>query len=55
MFIKQFDYGIIIAQICVDDIVFGSTSDSKVQKFVNQMKQEFEMSTVGELPFFLGL
>ena len=38
-----------------DDIVFGSTSPSKVQEFVNQMKEEFEMSIVGELNFFLGL
>ena len=30
LFIRDFDIGIIIAQIYVDDIVFGSTSHSKV-------------------------
>ena len=32
---KHFDTGVIIAQIYVDDILFGSTSSSKVQEFVN--------------------
>ena len=45
----------IIAQIYVDDIVFGSTSKSMLDVFVNQMKNEFEMSMVGELTYFLGL
>ena len=36
-------------------LFFGSTSPSKVQEFVNHMRQEFEMSMVGELNFFLGL
>ena len=55
LFIRYFDTSIIIAQIYVDDIVFGSTSPSIVQEFVNQMREEFEMSMVGELNFFLGL
>ena len=45
----------IIAQIYVDDIVFGSTSMSMLDIFVNQMKNEFEISMVGELTYFLGL
>ena len=55
LFIRHFDSSITIAQIYVDGIVFSSTSPSKVQEFVNQMWQEFEMSMVGELTFFLGL
>ena len=55
LFIMHFNNGIIITQIYVDDIVFGSTSPSKVQEFVYQMRDEFEMSMVGELNFFLGL
>ena len=55
LFIRHFDTGIILAQIYVDDIVFGSTSPSKVQRFVNQMREELEMSMAGELNFFLGL
>ena len=44
-----------IAQIYVDDIVFGGMSDQMVQHFVLQMQSEFEMSLVGELSYFLGL
>ena len=55
LFIMHFDTGVIITQINVDDIVFSSTSPSKVQEFAIQMKEEFEMIMVGELNFFLGL
>ncbi|XP_057432556.1 uncharacterized mitochondrial protein AtMg00810-like [Lotus japonicus] len=44
-----------IAQIYVDDIVFGGMSDHMVEHFVHHMKSEFEMSLVGELNYFLGL
>ena len=54
MFIKQIDSDIDVAQIYVDDIVFGSTSHNCMQEFVNQMKQEFEISIVSELTYFLG-
>ena len=44
-----------IAQIYVDDIVFGGMSNKMVQHFLHQMQPEFEMSLVGELTYFLGL
>ncbi|PNX62061.1 putative gag-pol polyprotein, partial [Trifolium pratense] len=46
---------LMVAQIYVDDIVFGGMSNQMVQHFVQQMYSEFEMSLVGELTFFLGL
>ena len=55
LFIMHFHTSVIIAQIYVDDIVFRSTSPSKVHEFFNQMKDEFEMRMVGDLNFFLGL
>ena len=55
LFIKSFKSSIIITQIYVDDIVFGFTSQVKLNKFVDQMKKEFEMNMVGELNYFLGL
>ena len=39
----------------MDDIVFGSTIDHLAHEFSEEMKQEFEMSMVGELNYFLGL
>ena len=55
LFIKRFKSKIVIGQIYVDDIVFGLTSQSKLNEFVNQMKNEFKMSIVGELTYFLSL
>ena len=55
LFIKSFKSGITIAQIYVDDIVFASTDNKKLTEFVEQMKNEFEISMVGELNYFLGL
>ena len=53
--LKKTNDTILIAQIYVDDIVFGSTCNDFREKFANLMKSEFEMSMVGELNFLLGL
>jgi hypothetical protein len=45
----------LIAQIYVDDIIFGATLDSKAHDFFEEMKQEFDMSMIGELTYFMGL
>ena len=45
----------VVAQIYVDDIVFGATNDSLAQSFTDKMNKIFEMSMVGELTYFLGL
>ncbi|XP_057426163.1 uncharacterized mitochondrial protein AtMg00810-like [Lotus japonicus] len=55
LFVKSVKGKLMIAQIYVDDIVFGGMSDQMVEHFVKQMKFEFEMSMVGELNYFLGL
>ena len=46
---------LLMAQVYVDDIVFGATIDDQAIEFSKEMKKEFEMSMVGELTFFLGL
>jgi hypothetical protein len=46
---------ILIVQVYVNDIVFGGSSNSLVARFVKDMSREFEMSTMGELQFLLGL
>ncbi|CAJ2670589.1 unnamed protein product [Trifolium pratense] len=55
LFVKEDQGKFLIAQIYVDDIVFGGMSSEMVQHFVQQMQSEFEMSLVGELTYFLGL
>ncbi|XP_019179006.1 PREDICTED: uncharacterized protein LOC109174206 [Ipomoea nil] len=42
-------------RIYVDDIVFGSTLQKYTDDLVEVMKEEFEMSMVGQLTYFLGL
>ncbi|KAK6119429.1 hypothetical protein DH2020_046829 [Rehmannia glutinosa] len=46
---------ILLVQIYVDDIIFGSTNKELCEKFSNLMQSKFEMSMMGELTFFLGL
>ena len=55
LFIKKNNDELFIAQIYVDDIVFGSTNNTKVQQFVDVMSHELEMRLVGKLSYFLGL
>ncbi|KAG9458830.1 hypothetical protein H6P81_003338 [Aristolochia fimbriata] len=54
LFIKKEGTVLTIAQVYVDDIVFGSTDISAQKQFVRLMQEEFEMSLVGELSYFLG-
>jgi len=44
-----------LVQVYVDDIIFGSNSNSLCEKFVAAMHGEFEMSMMGELTYFSGL
>jgi len=45
----------LIVQIHVDDIIFDATNTSLCKKFAKCMQDEFEMSMMGELNFFLEL
>ncbi|GKB01948.1 retrovirus-related pol polyprotein from transposon TNT 1-94 [Tanacetum coccineum] len=55
LFNKKRNSHIIIVQIYVDDIIFGSTCQELCDDFSKIMHDEFEMSMMGELNFFLGL
>ncbi|GJV36199.1 retrovirus-related pol polyprotein from transposon TNT 1-94 [Tanacetum coccineum] len=55
LFTKKKDSHIVIVQIYVDDIIFGSTCQDLCDDFSKIMHDEFEMSMMGELNFFLGL
>ena len=46
-FIRNDKNYFIVAQIYVDDIVFGATIDSLNQSFADEMKKMFGMSMVG--------
>ena len=55
LFIRKDKNCFVVAQIYVDDTVFGATNDSLAHSFANEMKAMFEMSMVDELTYFLGL
>ncbi|KAJ9536530.1 hypothetical protein OSB04_un000282 [Centaurea solstitialis] len=55
LFIMKEGDHIVVIQVYVDDIIFGSTSKDLCKKFETIMTQEFKMSMMGEINFFLGL
>ncbi|GJZ91658.1 retrovirus-related pol polyprotein from transposon TNT 1-94 [Tanacetum coccineum] len=55
LFIKKQKGDILLVQVYVDDIIFGSTNKELCTAFEKLMKDKFQMSSIGELTFFLGL
>ena len=55
LFIKKVDSDMIVVQIYVGDIIFGSRNPTLCDKFADLMQNEYEMSLMGQLNYFLGL
>nr|GEW37314.1 putative ribonuclease H-like domain-containing protein [Tanacetum cinerariifolium] len=55
LFIKKDRDDILLVQVYVDDIIFRSTTKSLCDEFEQMMHKRFQMSSMGELTFFLGL
>ncbi|GJS75774.1 putative ribonuclease H-like domain-containing protein [Tanacetum coccineum] len=55
LFIKKDKGDILLVQVYVDDIIFGSTKKSLCTEFESLMHKRFQISSMGELTFFLGL
>nr|GEX03654.1 hypothetical protein [Tanacetum cinerariifolium] len=55
LFTRRFDDDILMVQVYVDDIIFGSTNPRYATLFSYLMKSRFEMSMTREMMFFLGL
>jgi hypothetical protein len=55
LYIKVTQDSILLIEVYVDDIIFGSDDDSLSQKFTKDMHNVSEMSLLGELSFFLGI
>ncbi|GJS17673.1 putative ribonuclease H-like domain-containing protein [Tanacetum coccineum] len=55
LFIKRIKSDILLVQVYVDDIIFGSTKKELCTDFEKLMHKKFQMSSIGELTFFLGL
>ncbi|GJY86423.1 retrovirus-related pol polyprotein from transposon TNT 1-94 [Tanacetum coccineum] len=55
LFIKKQKGDILLVHVYVDDIIFGSTNKDLCIRFEKLMKDKFQMSSMRELTFFLGL
>ncbi|GKC70524.1 putative ribonuclease H-like domain-containing protein, partial [Tanacetum coccineum] len=55
LFMKKIKNDILLVQVYVDDIIFGSTKKSLSTEFERLMRKRFQMSSMGELTFFLAL
>jgi hypothetical protein len=55
LFTLNRDTDSLLVQIYVDDIIFGGSSHTLVSKFQEMMENEFQMSMMGELTFFVGI
>ncbi|GJT01363.1 putative ribonuclease H-like domain-containing protein [Tanacetum coccineum] len=55
LFIKRVKSDILLVQVYVEDIIFGSTKKELCTEFDKLMHKKFQMSFMGELTFFLGL
>jgi hypothetical protein len=55
LFTLKYDIDFLLVQIYVDDIIFGGSSHTLVFTFQEMMEDEFQMSMMGYLTFFLGI
>nr|GEU85634.1 hypothetical protein [Tanacetum cinerariifolium] len=55
LFIYKSKRDVVLVQVYVDDIIFGSTSYKLCKQFEKLMTKKFEISMMGELTYFLGL
>nr|GEU34725.1 hypothetical protein [Tanacetum cinerariifolium] len=55
LFIKKQKGDILLVQVYVDDIIFGTTNKELCKDFEKLMKDKFQMSSIGEITFFLRL
>ncbi|GJR32700.1 ribonuclease H-like domain-containing protein [Tanacetum coccineum] len=55
IFIKRQQGHILLVQIYVDDIIFGSIKKELCDEFEKLMKDKFKMSSMGELTFFVDV
>nr|GEW49885.1 hypothetical protein [Tanacetum cinerariifolium] len=55
LFIRKHKGEFLLVQVYVDDIIFGSSNPQLCREFEALMHDKFQMSTMGEVTFFLSL
>ena len=55
LYVFNSEKGQLITIVYVDDIIFGGDHFELCQDFAQKMSEEFKMSLIGEMTYFLGL
>ena len=55
LFIKKKNNELLVVQIYVDDIIFGATNEIFCRDFTKLIQEEFEMSLMDKLNYFIEL
>lgn len=55
LFIKKITSGIVIVSIYVDDLIYTGNNQEMCRDFKNSMMQEFDMTDLGRMKYFLGV
>ncbi|KAJ9551903.1 hypothetical protein OSB04_015948, partial [Centaurea solstitialis] len=56
LFVKLFDEGcMLIVSVYVDDLIVTGTKESLIEEFKTSMKEEFDMTDLGDMCYFLGV
>ena len=56
MFTKAEEGGkVLVVSVYVDDLIFTGNNEEMFRKFKESMKQEFNMTDLGRMKFFLGV
>ena len=55
VYVKEKDGKLLIVVLCVDDVIFTGIDDYLIEQFKTVMKEEFEMTDMGFLRYFLGI
>lgn len=55
LFTKSEDENFLIVSVYVDDLIFTGNDITMIERFKRSMKQEFEMSDLGKMKYFLGV
>ena len=53
LFIQRKCNELLVVQIYLDDIIFRATNENLCKEFTKLMQEEFQMSLMGELNYFL--
>lgn len=55
LYIKENDGKILIVVLYIDDVIFTGNDEYLIENFKAVMKEEFEMTDMGLLRYFLGI